>query len=176
MSSVFGKREYSDIALKLLKYVTDEVERAQYEELVARRLGVTREDLRNKGRSLEEKLEKKGKRRLKEAKTVAGNGKLNQLEDNLLAIALFGGVEVPSEIEIPEDETRRAELEMVFENQYKGRAREELEAEMKELYRGLREEMAKAEIEKLQARLEEEGLGEEEEKEILRKITELQRG
>ncbi|MBR3256872.1 DNA primase [Candidatus Saccharibacteria bacterium] len=176
MSSVFGKKEYSDIALKLLKYVTDEVERAQYEELVARRLGVTREDLRNKGRSLEEKLEKKGKRRLKEAKTVAGNGKLNQLEDNLLAIALFGGVEVPSEIEIPEDETRRAELEMVFENQYKGRAREELEAEMKELYRGLREEMAKAEIEKLQARLEEEGLGEEEEKEILRKITELQRG
>ncbi|MBR3204641.1 DNA primase [Candidatus Saccharibacteria bacterium] len=176
MTSVFGKKEYSDVALKLLKYVTDDVERAEYEKLVARRLGVTREDLRNKEKNIEEKLEKRGKKRLKEAKTTKINGKLNQFEDNLLAIALFGGVEVPSEIEIPEDETRRAELEMVFENLYKGRKQSELKEEVKELYKGLKEEMARAEIEKLMVELEKEDIDEETEKEILRKITELQRG
>ena len=38
MNSGFGKKEYSDVALRLLGYVKDKVERAHYEEVVARRL------------------------------------------------------------------------------------------------------------------------------------------
>ena len=176
MGSVFGKKEYSDIALKVIKYVNDDIERAQYEEMVARRLGVTREDLKNKSKNIEEKLEKKAKRRLKEAKTKVIGDRLGKLENNLLAIAVYGGVEVPAEVEIPTDETRLEELEMVFDHNYKDLGTSELKAEVKELYRGLKTEMTKAEIEKLTERLEAEDLDKEEEKEILRKITELQRG
>lgn len=175
MSSVFGKKEYSDIALKILKYVSDDVERAQYEEMVARRLGVTREDLKNKEKNIEEKLERRAKKRLKEAKTKVKNNRLERLENNLLAIVIYGGVNVPAEIEIPEDETKLEELELVFDHNYKDLTKKELEREAKELYGGLREEMKKAEIEKLTERLEDESLDKEEEKEILRKITELQR-
>ena len=176
MSSVFGKKEYSDIALKLIRYVSDEVERAQYEESVARRLGVTREDLKKKGESMDEKLEQRGKKRLKQAKTKAKTDSLAKLENNLLAIAVYGGVEVPSELTIPEDETKLEELELVFDSLYKGKKKAGLQAEAKELYKALKEEMKKAEILRLAERLEKEELEEEEEKEILRKITELQRG
>ena len=68
LTTGFGKKEYSDIALKLLENVKDKIERAHYEELVARRLEVKVEDLREKGEELEKKLESKPKY-LKKAKT-----------------------------------------------------------------------------------------------------------
>ena len=120
MNSAFGKKEYSDVALKMLNYVQDKVERAHYEELIAKRLGVSRGDLRGKEVDLERKLEEKPKRRLKKAKTEAKSDQLARLENNLMAIAVYGGVEVPSEIETPEDETRLAELEMVFRSRNTG--------------------------------------------------------
>ena len=86
MTSGFGKKEYSDVALKMLDYVKDKVERAHYEELVARRLGVSREDLRGKEGDLERKMLEKPKRRLKKAKTEAKSNAIVKLEDNLLAI------------------------------------------------------------------------------------------
>ena len=42
LSSGFGKKEYSDVALRLLDYVKDKVERAHYEEMVAKSAAVCR--------------------------------------------------------------------------------------------------------------------------------------
>ena len=175
MTSGFGKKEYSDVALKMLDYVKDKVERAHYEELVARRLGVSREDLRGKEGDLERKMLEKPKRRLKKAKTEAKSNAIVKLEDNLLAIMVYGGVEGPEELEIPEDETKLSELELVFDNLYKNYSKAELTKEVKSLYRRLKKELTKSEIAKLMAELEAEDLAPERENEILRKITELQK-
>jgi DNA primase len=48
VSSARGKREFSDVAVKLLGYIKDPVEHEHYEQEVARRLGVSVEALRNK--------------------------------------------------------------------------------------------------------------------------------
>lgn len=175
MTSGFGKKEYSDVALKMLDYVKDKVERAHYEELVARRLGVSREDLRGKEGDLERKMLEKPKRRLKKAKTEAKSNAIVKLEDNLLAIMVYGGVEGPAELEVPEDETKLSELELVFDNLYKNYSKAELTKEVKSLYGRLKKELIKSEIAKLMAELEAEDLAPEREKEILRKITELQK-
>ena len=175
MTSGFGKKEYSDVALKMLDYVKDKVERAHYEELVARRLGVSREDLRGKEGDLERKMLEKPKRRLKKARTEAKSNAIVKLEDNLLAIMVYGGVEGPEELEIPEDETKLSELELVFDNLYKNYSKAELTKEVKSLYGRLKKELIKSEIAKLMAELEAEDLAPEREKEILRKITELQK-
>ena len=175
MRSAFGKKEYSDVALKLLDFVKDKIERAHYEEIIARRLGVSREDLKGKEEDLERKIEEKPKRRLKKAKTEVKTDALSKLETNLQAIAVYGGVAVPGEIEIPEDEVRLSELEMVFDSAYKNWGRGALEAEVKGLYGRLSQEIRKTEIEKLTLELEDENLDPEREKEILRKITELQK-
>lgn len=175
MTSGFGKKEYSDVALKMLDYVKDKVERAHYEELVARRLGVSRDDLRGKESDLEQKLRDKPKRRLKKAKTEAKSNALERLENNLLAIMVYGGVEGPEELTIPEDETRLAELELVFDSLYKNYTQADLTREVKSLYGRLQEEMVRGEIASLTQELESEDLEPEREKEILRKITELQK-
>lgn len=175
LSTAFGKREYSDIALKMLDYVKDKIERTHYEEIVARRLGVSREDLRGKEEDLEKKLTEKPKRRLKKAKTEGKSNALMALEDNLLAIMIYGGVDGPSEIEIPEDETKLSELEMVFDNRYKNYSQSDLLQETKILYTRIKKEISKTEIEKLMFELKNEELDDERKKEILRKITELQK-
>jgi DNA primase len=56
------KKKYSDIALKLLSYIKDEIERATYEEKVAKKLGVEVEILREKGERLERRLKEKPKK------------------------------------------------------------------------------------------------------------------
>ena len=175
LSSGFGKKQYSDVALKMLDYVKDKIERAHYEELVARRLGVSRDDLRGKEDDLEKKMLEKPKRRLKKAKTEAKSNALLKLEDNLLAVMVYGGVEGPSELEIPEDETRLMELELVFDNLYKGYSKTDLEKEVGNLYGRLKEELVKNEIDRLREELEKDDLEPEREKEVLRKITELQK-
>ena len=57
LSSAVGKRKYSDIALKMLGYIKDEIERASYEEKVAKKLNVDVGILREKGYRLDRKLE-----------------------------------------------------------------------------------------------------------------------
>ena len=48
LNSAPDKRKYSDVALKLLSYIKDEIERASYEEKIAQKLGVKVEILREK--------------------------------------------------------------------------------------------------------------------------------
>ena len=65
------KKKFSDIALKLLTYINDEVEHATYEQKIADKLGISTEVLREKGARLEKELEKaSSKRFLKKPKTT----------------------------------------------------------------------------------------------------------
>lgn len=120
LNSSPDKRKYSDVALKLLSYVTDEVERASYEEKVARKLGVEVEVLREKGTRLEQKLAAKPRRYLKKPKTEAPKPtQLAKLENSLLALKVFGGVTQPHiPLDIPDDDTRLAELELIFNREH----------------------------------------------------------
>ncbi len=169
-----GKREYSDIAMKLLRYVSDAVERKHYEKLVARRLDCDVEDLHAK------KIPDESVQRLKKANFEAKSDVLQGVKDNLQAIVLYGkvtgvkGVELPAE----DDQMRRDELEMVFEMRYKDWDIATLEREAQALLVRYKAEMNKQEVETLNAELEKLGDSEEDQRrqeEILRKIMALKR-
>jgi len=129
------KRKYSDVALKLLSYVKDEVERASYEEKVAKKLGVSTNILRDKGDRLHQKLEQSThKKYLKKPKTEIKSDQLQKLENSLLALKLYGGItktDIP--IAIPDDDTRLAELELVFNRDHEHTANSDYEKEAAEL-------------------------------------------
>lgn len=129
-----GKRKYSDVALRLLSYVTDEVERASYEAKVAQKLGIEVEILREKGDRLTRKLSEKPRRYLKKPKTeVPKSNQLTKLENSLLALKVFGGItgtDIP--LEIPDDDTRLAELELIFNREHEVESTD-LEGEAAEL-------------------------------------------
>ena len=114
------KKKYSDIALHLLGFVKDEIERATYEAKIAKKLGISEAVLREKNGRLEEELAKKSTTRfLKKPKTTATPDNLKKLEDNLLALKIFGKLsdeDIP--LETLTDESRLSELELVFSNNY----------------------------------------------------------
>lgn len=149
LDSGAGRRKYSDVALKLLAHVTDEVERAGYEAKVAKKLGVEVDDLRKKGERLEKKLdESQRKRHLKEPKTVASSEITKNFENSILALKIFGKVKTEIPFELPQDETRLAELEMVFNHDHEkvgeeGMMLSALETEMNDLLRRYNLEMKK---------------------------------
>ena len=113
LNSGVGKREYSDVAMKLLKYVSDAVERKHYEQIVARKLDCSVEDLHAK------KINEVKPKRLKKVATEGALDVLQGLQDNLQAIVMCGGVENVRGVELPEDEVKKAELAMIFEEKYK---------------------------------------------------------
>ena len=112
-----GKRKYSDVALKLLGYIKDEVERAGYEKVVARKLDVSVEDLREKGARLDKKLDSAVKR-FKDVRTEVKNDKIQGIENSLLALKIFGKVNVAIPVDIPDDKAKLDELEIVFEHEH----------------------------------------------------------
>ncbi|MBR2708978.1 DNA primase [Candidatus Saccharibacteria bacterium] len=176
LSTPTGKRKYSDVALKLLGYVKDEVERASYETKIAKKLGVSVETLREKGDRLAKKLSETPKKYLKKPKTIAVNQKLEKLENSLLALKIYGGItktDIP--LEIPEDDTRLAELELVFNSEHQLESPEGYEAEAKALLISYQKELDKAKIADLKSKLSE--LDEESEKylEVLGEINRLQK-
>ncbi|MBQ6149892.1 DNA primase [Candidatus Saccharibacteria bacterium] len=126
------KKKFSDIALKLLGYIHDEVEHATYEEKIAKKLGISVAVLKEKGARLDKELEKaSSKRFLKKPKTTVTPDHIKKLEDNLLALKIFGkldNLEIP--LEIPTDSTRLSELELVFDTNYKDLKDYQKEAEL----------------------------------------------
>ncbi|MDO4741951.1 MAG: DNA primase [Candidatus Saccharibacteria bacterium] len=169
------KKKYSDIALKLLGYVKDEVERASYEEKVARRLGVETKLLREKGTRLSQEIAGKSRKYFKKPKTTATTDSLKRLEDSLLALGLFGGItktKIP--LEFPDDETRLNELELVFNRDHEGIKNPDYEAEAKELLARYNLEITKTKIETLKLKLLEIDEDSEEYEKVLRKIRDLQ--
>lgn len=171
-----GKRKYSDVALKLLSYIKDEVERASYEKKVAEKLGVEVEILREKGKRLDEKITSSTKKFLKKPKTEAKNNELQKLESSLLAIKIYGGVsKVQIPLEIPEDETALAELELVFNQEHGDLKNYDPEEEAAELLTRYQTSLKKQEIKSLKQQLEEMPEDSPEYLPILEKITNLQK-
>lgn len=174
-----GKREYSDVAMKMIRFVQDPVERRHYEQMVAAKLAVSVDDL-------EAKKVREGKKFLRAIKGVEREEcggvmggvcgverMMRRLEDGILAILLFGGAGAgETEVEIPEDEVRVAELELVFEENYRGWDEERLRVELAGMLERRKEMMVRLEREKLMEELEK---AEDEEviEEILGKLNNL---
>ena len=169
------KRKYSDIALKLLGYVRDEVERASYEEKVATRLGVAVEILRDKGDRLNKKLEQSTSHKYyKKPKTsIPPNDTLRKLENSLLALKIYGGItktNIP--LDIPSDDTKLSELELVFNREHEAISQPDLEKEATELLARYNSELRRQRIAELSAKLE---ALDEDDDEYDRIITEINR-
>lgn len=171
-----GKKQYSDIALKLLSFVSDEVERASYEKKVAKKLDVEVEILREKGDRLNKKLEQSASHRfLKKPKTEFTSDKLKKYEDSLLALKIFGGVtkaKIP--FDLPEDDTRLDELELVFNRDHENISNPDYEKEAADLLALYEKEYKKQQISALNAKLLELDEESEEYEETLIKIRNLQ--
>ena len=176
LSSAPGKRKYSDIALKLLEYVKDEVERASYETKVAKILGIDVATLREKGERLNKKLEQAPKRFLKKPKTKVKGDRLEKLENSLLALKIYGGiVKTKIPLEVPEDDARLAELELVFNSEHELADSDNYEKEAKELLSLYKQEIAKQKISELNDKLSELEEDSEEFLSVLHEINELQK-
>ncbi|MFC2702262.1 MAG: DNA primase [Candidatus Nanosyncoccus sp.] len=172
-----GKKEYSDMAMKIISYIEDPVEKKHYEQLVARKLDVTVEDLQAKKITTETIRLKpvvtrdQGKTELAESMMVMKN-----LEDSLQAILVYGGV-VGQEIalEVPEDETRLEELSLIFEEKYAKMKEEALAREVVSLNSRYKEELKKRRIVELTEELVKFENDEEKTIEILKQIEQLRR-
>lgn len=174
-----GKKEYSDLAMKIISYIEDPVEKKHYEQMVARKLDVTVEDLQAKKIQVETV-------RLKPVVTKGqgevfdeGNEVLNTLktlEDSLQAILVYGGA-VGQEIglEIPEDETRLEELSLIFDEKYAGMSEDALKKETMNLNARYREELRKRKISELTEQLTQVESDEEKTMEILKQIEQLRK-
>ena len=175
LTSAPDKRKYSDIALKLLSYIKDEIERSSYEKKVAKKLGVDVEILRDKGDRLARELAGKPHKYLQKPKTAAKSDILKQLEDSLLALKIFGGItETKIPLEIPDDETRLDELELIFNEEHR-LGTDNLEREAAELLSRYRSELTRSQISALQEKLLALDEDSDEYDAILREITELQK-
>ena len=172
-----GKRKYSDVALKLLSYVKDEVERASYEEKVAKKLDISVDILREKGDRLEKKLSQSSPKYLKKPKTSAPvSTKLQKLENSLLALKIFGGItktNIP--LEIPDDETRLDELELIFNREHELSSDTDFEQEAAELFGRYTSELKKHQIAELSTKLESLEEGSDDYETIIKAITDLQK-
>ena len=176
LTSAPDKRKYSDIALKLLGYVKDEVERASYQEKVAKKLDIEVGVLREKGERLNQKLVQSTKKYYKKPKTEIKSDKLRKLENSLLALKVFGGItktKIP--FDIPEDETKLAELELVFAQEHEPIGSTDYEKEAAELLARYQQEFTRAKIKALNAQLAELDEDSEAYDKILKEIIELQK-
>ena len=148
-----GKRKYSDVALHLLTYVKDEVERASYEEKVAKTLDIDVKVLREKGDRLEKQLQTPKTKYLKKPKTKVENSKIKQLENSLLALKIFGGITtIKIPIPVPDDDTRLSELELIFASEYEN-TECNFEKEAQDLLVLYQKETTKQQVELLQQKL-----------------------
>lgn len=170
------KRKYSDVALKLLSYVKDEVERRTYEEKIAKKLDVEVEILREKGDRLYKKfIQSASKKYYKKPKTEIKSDSLKKLENSLIALQIFGGItKTKLPFDIPKDETRLSELELVFARDHENLTSPNYEKEAAELFARYTKELNQHKIATLNTELE--ALSEDDPRydEILKQIYDLQ--
>lgn len=174
-----GKKEYSDMAMKIISYIEDPVERKHYEQMVARKLDVTVEDLQAKKIAVEtvrlKPVSTKNQETM-EPGLVESMAVMKSLEDSLQAILVYGGA-VGQEIglEIPEDEMRLEELSLIFEEKYAGMKEKALAREVASLNSRYKEELKKRRISELTEKLVKFENDEEKTVEILKQIEQLRR-
>ena len=104
------------------------------------------------------------------------NQKLEKLENSLLALKIYGGItktDIP--LEIPEDDTRLAELELVFNSEHQLESPEGYEVEAKALLISYQKELDKERITELKSKLSELDEESEEYLEVLGEINRLQK-
>ena len=171
MTSGVGKREYSDLAVKLLRNVQDAVERKHYEKMVARKLDCDVEDLRAK------KVAERAPRRLKKIDAKVEMDILKGLRESLQAILIYGKVTEVKGVELPEEEDKLAELAMIFDARYKGWELDALTQEAQGLLARYKDEVRSQEVRALNEQLAQaEDAGDEEKvEEILRQIMVLKK-
>ena len=171
-STAEGKQEYANKAMEVIKNLPG-VMMKHYKQMIARRLDVSEEDLEAVKNS--ENSSQIFRKRLKKVqKTEVKSETLKKIEDNLTAILVYGGVNgAKISIDIPEDETKLAELEMIFAEEYGKWEVSALEKEIVDLNKRREVEKRKIEIRELSAKLDE--VDEEEGKKILEKIMMLRR-
>lgn len=175
LTSAPDQRKYSDIALKLLSYIKDEIERASYEKKVARKLGVDVAVLRDKNDRLQEELADRPAKFLKKPKTSIQSDVIKKLENSLLALKIFGGItETKIPLEVPDDETRLGELELVFNEEHR-LGTDNLEREAKELLARYNLELTRFKVSTLKEKLLTLDEDSDEYDDIIREITELQK-
>ena len=167
------RKKYSDVALHLLRYVKDEIERETYYQKIAKRLDIPVDVLKEKGDRLDEALTHT--LRKKRPKTEVVPDHIKKMEDSLLALKLYGGiVKTKIPLDIPEDDTRLDELELVFAADHENVPDPDYETEAAELLARYNSELTKQKIAVLNQKLSELGDNEEEAAEdILREIMEL---
>ena len=149
------KKKFSDIALKLLSYIKDEIEHVTYEEKIAQKLGVSVETLRKKGSRLSQELENNTKKHfLKKPKTTLIPDHVKKLEDNLLALKIYSGVsDLDIPLEIPTDQTKLSELELIFNANYKSIKDLDVKKEAKLILKRYEKELGRTKIKALQEKL-----------------------
>lgn len=135
--SAQGKKEYSDVALRVLSYLKDPVEKKHYEKLIAKKLDVDVLDLEEKT-SLTFS-EKPRRRFLKQVKSTPKNSPIAPIEDALKSIMIFGGsasaiiekdlAGAAFSLDLPDDESALGNLELVFETRYSNWSTAQLEVE-----------------------------------------------
>ena len=176
LSSAPGKRKYSDIAIQILGYVKDEIERASYEEKIAKKLDVDVAVLREKGDRLNKKIEQSSKKYLKKPKTEAKSDTIKKLENSLLALKIFGGVsKVQIPLEIPDDDMRLSELELIFNSEHQFSDNTNCEREASELLARYNSLLNKQKIQELSEKLDNLNEDDDEYNKILREIRTLQK-
>ncbi len=170
------KKKYSDLALNLLSFVKDEVEYADYESKIAKKLGVDAEVLREKGERLSKKLEQAASHRyLKKPKTEFKSDTIKKLENSLLALKIFGGItrtEIP--LPVPEDETKLSELELVFNTDHEHIKNPDYENEAAELMKRYDAIVNKTKVQELNDKLKELDEDSDAYEDTLRQILDLQ--
>ena len=171
------KKQYSDVALKLLNYIKDEVERAAYEAKVAAKLGIDTSVLREKGDRLNKKLEQSAHHKyLKKPKTTAVPDHIKKMELSLLALKAFADLtatKIP--LDLPEDNAKLDELELIFNRDHDGIQDPDYEKEAQELLNRYNQALKKHKIKELNDRLAELDEESDEYDQVIREITDLQK-
>ena len=165
-----GKKEYSDIAMKLIDSIPDAVEKKHYLKTVAEKLDVSIDDLKQK------KIESKTTR-LKEVKTKKpkiSSTEAKKLQDSLEAILVYGGAAGGEiKLDFPEDDTRLAELELIYEKDYSKYKEDELKREARSLMKRYEDEIIQTEIDELTKELDANEDDDDKSAAILKKIQAL---
>ena len=165
-----GKKEYSDIAMKLIDTIPDAVEKKHYLKTVAEKLDVSIDDLKQK------KIDTKTVR-LKEVKTKKpkiSSPEEKKLKDSLEAILVYGGAAGGEiKLEFPEDETRLSELELIYEKNYSKYHEDELKREARSLMKRYEDEIIQTEIDELTKELNKNEDDDDKSADILKKIQNL---
>ena len=99
------------------------------------------------------KINQPVEKRLKKVKAQSKSDSLRGIEDNLHAVILFGKANQFEGLELPSDETKLAELNLIFEQKYAGWDPEKLNEEAVGLFRRYQIEKNKQRAAQLRAEI-----------------------